>query len=110
MIFDHRTYTCRPGAIKKQVALYEEYGRAPQIRHLGEPYLWAMVETGDPNSFIHVWQYEDVTDRAQRRAAMGADPDWQAYLAKNAEAGYLVKQVNTILMPPPFFKPLKRDS
>lgn len=107
MIFDHRTYTCRPGTIKKALALYEEYGFAAQSRNLGQPYLYGMVETGDPNSYIHIWAYEDVADRARRRANMMADPDWQTYLAKSAEAGYLVKQRNTILMPAPFFTPLK---
>lgn len=107
MIFDHRTYTCRPGTIKKQMAMYEEFGLVPQTRHLGQPYLYGMVETGDPNAFIHVWAYEDAADRATKRAAMQADPDWQAYLVKNAEAGYLVKQQNMILMPPPFFDPTK---
>ena len=41
-------------------------------------------------------------DRAARRAELAADPAWQAYLAKSAEAGYLVSQVNKILMPAPF--------
>ena len=36
-----------------------------------------------------------------RRAALQADPDWQAYLGKSAEAGYLVRQTNKILMPVP---------
>ncbi len=32
---------------------------------------------------------------------MAADPEWQAYLKKSAEAGYLVSQTNKILMPVP---------
>ena len=34
---------------------------------------------------------------------MQADPDWQNYLKISAEAGYLEKQQNKILMPAPFF-------
>ena len=105
MIFDHRTYTCRPGAIKKHLALYAEYGWAPQTKHLGQPVLYAATETGDVNSFVHIWAYKDATDRATKRAAMQADPDWNAYLARSAEAGYLVTQVNTILTSVPFFDP-----
>ena len=105
MIFDHRTYTYRPGTIAKQLALYKEHGWEPQTRNLGQPYLYAQTETGDPNAFIHIWAYEDAADRAKRRAAMAADPDWQKYLKLNAEAGYLVKQRNMILMPAPFFTP-----
>ncbi len=105
MIFDHRTYTCRPGTIKKHLALYAEHGWAPQTKHLGQPLLYAATETGDVNTFVHVWVYKDTADRTAKRAAMQADPDWNAYLARSAEAGYLVSQVNTILTSVPFFDP-----
>lgn len=97
MIFDHRTYTCRPGTIQRQLALYEEHGLATQRRHLGEPILYGFVETGDVNSYVHVWVYDDAGDRAKKRAAMQADPAWQAYLKASAEAGYLIRQENKIL-------------
>ena len=103
MILDMRTYTCRPGTIKKHMALYEEFGLAPQTRHLGQPILYGMTETGDVNTYVHVWVYESAADRETRRAAMQADPDWQAYLEKSAEAGYLIAQENKILVPAPFF-------
>ncbi|SDG32376.1 NIPSNAP family protein [Sulfitobacter delicatus] len=99
MIYDHRTYCCRPGTIKKHLALYAEYGFPAQKRILGAPVIYAQVETGDVNSFVHIWAYEDAADRAARRAEMAADPDWQAYLKKSAEAGYLISQTNEILMP-----------
>jgi len=37
MLLDVRTYTCRPGTIKKHLALYEKMGKGPQTRHLGQP-------------------------------------------------------------------------
>lgn len=101
MIYDHRTYCCRPGTIKKHLALYAEFGFPVQKRILGEPLIYAQVETGDVNSFVHIWAYEDAAERAARRAQMAADPEWQAYLKKSAEAGYLVSQTNKILMPVP---------
>ena len=103
MIFDHRTYRCRPGTIKKQNKLYEENGLAAQIRHLGEPLLYATTETGDVNSYVHIWVYESAADRETKRAAMQADPDWQNYMKLSAEAGYLVEQENKILSPASFF-------
>ncbi len=105
MLYDHRTYRCRPGTIKKQLELYEKYGWEAQRRNLGEPLLYAATETGDPNAYIHIWVYEDAADRAARRANMQADPDWQTFLAKSAEAGYLEAQQNTLLTPASFFKP-----
>lgn len=103
MIFDHRTYTCRPGTIRQQLALYEEYGFAPQTRHLGQPLLYAATEIGDVNAYVHIWAYETIAERAEKRAVMAADPDWQTYLRKSAEAGYLVAQENKILTSAPFF-------
>jgi len=105
MIYDHRTYTCRPGTIKKHMKLYEEFGWAPQSKHLGQPVVYGATETGDVNSYVHIWIYKDAADRAAKRAAMAADPDWQVFLKKSAEAGNLVSQVNKILVPAPFFEP-----
>ncbi|ATI43640.1 NIPSNAP family protein (plasmid) [Pacificitalea manganoxidans] len=103
MIYDHRTYVCRPGTIKKHMKLYADHGWEAQRRHLGQPVVYGAVETGNVNSYVHIWVFEDAADRAQKRAKMQADPEWQAYLAKSAEAGYLVSQTNTILTPAPFF-------
>lgn len=105
MIYDHRHYTCRPGAIQKQLALYGEHGYPVQRRHLGEPIVFGAVETGDLNSYVHIWAYQSVADREAKRAAMLADPDWRAYLEKSAAAGYLIGQRNMILSPAPFFEP-----
>ncbi len=35
---------------------------------------------------------------------MQADPDWQTYLKKNREAGYLVSQVTKLMTPAKFAK------
>jgi hypothetical protein len=105
MLFDHRTYTCRPGTIKKQVELYKQYGLAPQTRHLGQPFFYAVTETGNVNQYVHIWAYENAGEREAKRAAMMADPDWQVYLAKSAEAGYLIAQENKLLTPVDFFNP-----
>ena len=107
MLLDVRTYTCRPGTIKLQVELYEQHGLKPQTRHLGQPFAWLITETGPLNTFTHIWAYDSAADRETKRAAMQADPDWQAYLKKSAEAGYLVAQENR-LMTPAAFAPIKR--
>ena len=36
MLYDVRTYTCRPGTIRKHQALYLEHGFEVQKRHLGD--------------------------------------------------------------------------
>ncbi len=104
MIFDMRTYVCRPGTINAHLKLYEEYGKAPQTKHLGQPVFYAVTETGLVNSFVHIWAYDDAGDRAKKRAAMMADPDWQVYLKKSSELGALIQQNNSIMNEVPFFK------
>lgn len=105
MLIDMRTYTCRPGTLKAHLALYEKEGWATQCRHLGEPVLYAVTETGPQNSYVHAWAYASAEDRATRRAAMQADPAWQAFLQRSTEAGYLVSQENRLLTPTSFFRP-----
>lgn len=107
MLLDVRTYTCRPGRLKPQLELYEQFGLTPQKRHLGEPFAFLITETGPINSYIHIWAYENAGDREKKRAAMQADPDWQLYLQKSAESGNLVSQENR-LMTPATFAPIKR--
>lgn len=103
MIYDHRTYTCHAGKLKAQLALYEQHGWPAQRRNLGEPVVYASTETGDVNTYVHIWAYEDAADRVRKRAALQADPDWIAYLKKSSEAGYLLSQRNAILTPVGFF-------
>ena len=107
MLIDHRTYTVRPGTMPQQLKLYEEYGLAAQKRHLGEPLAYLIAESGELNTYVHIWVYKDAADREARRAAMQADPEWQVFMRKNAEAGNLIKQVNK-LMTPAAFAPIKR--
>jgi len=106
MLLDHRTYTVKPGSMAKQLKIYEDLGKAAQIRHLGQPLAYLVAESGELNTYVHIWVYEDAGDRAKKRAAMQADPDWIAYLAATAEAGYLIKQENKLMTPVPFY-PIK---
>ena len=107
VLVDHRTYRVRPGTLQRHLDLYEEYGFQAQVRHLGPPVAYMFAESGELNTIVHLWAYEDAADRAARRAKMMADPEWQTYLKKNAEAGYLVDQT-TKLMVPAKFAPIKR--
>jgi NIPSNAP len=106
MLLDVRTYTCKPGTIKKHLALYERMGKAPQTKHLGQPFAYLVTETGNPNQFLHIWAYENAADRERRRAAMQADPDWIAYLEESAKLGALEAQQNRLMKPVEFF-PIK---
>ena len=106
-MIDQRTYTVKPGTMARHLAIYQEYGFEVQKRHLGEPLAYLVTETGEVNTYVHLWAYKDAADRATRRAAMQADPAWQTYLQKSGEAGYLIAQRNNLMTPAPF-APIKR--
>jgi hypothetical protein len=50
---------------------------------------------------IHLWAYDDLNQREKCRAAMQADPAWQAYLPKVRPL--IVSQDTRILKCAPFF-------
>ena len=54
---------------------------------------------------MHLWQYEGLADREQRRDAMEADPEWQAYRRVALEEDTLIDMENHILKPVSFFVP-----
>lgn len=98
MIYDHRTYVCKPGMIKTHLELYQKHGFAPHMRHLGRPVMFATTEVGNINSYVHVWAYKDLAERTAKRAALWADPEWTAYVKKSHELSAVVHQENKILV------------
>jgi hypothetical protein len=107
VLVDVRTYRVKPGKLPQELDLYAKRGLASQIRHLGAPLAYLHAESGDLNTMVHLWAFADAGDRARRRAAMMSDPEWLAYLKLADEAGYLVDQHNS-LMVPASFAPIKR--
>ena len=106
MLFDVRTYRCKPGTLNKHLALYKETGMGPQTAALGGgPFAYLVAETGELNTDLDIWQYKDAADRAARRAVMMADPAWQTYLSESAKLGALEHQQNTLMVPAPFWTP-----
>jgi hypothetical protein len=92
MLFDYRVYHVRPGTLDLQIALYTEFGRAAQWQHLGKPIVFMTAETGELNTYVHVWAYRNAADREERRARLNADPQWQSYAQRAADAGYITAQ------------------
>lgn len=103
MLVEQRTYTTQPGKVREYLALYEAEGLAIQRRILGRMVGYYRSEFGALNQVIHLWAYTDLNDREQRRAAMMADPGFQAYVHKMMPL--LVSQESRILVPAPFFTP-----
>lgn len=105
MILDERTYTIHAGKVPEFLAAYEKEGLDVQTSHLGEPFGYFFTEVGTINQIVHMWAYESMAEREQKRAKMQADPKWQAWIAKAAP--YFAKMENRILKSAPFW-PRKR--
>jgi hypothetical protein len=107
MLIDHRYYTIKPGKTGAHLDLYEKHGFAAQTRHLGQPLCYMYTESGEVNTLVHVWCYDDPNDRMQKRAAMWKDPEWVEYAKQMVDSGYLVGQKNNLMLPAKF-APIKK--
>jgi len=103
MLVEMRTYTLHPGKIATYLKLYETEGMAIQKPILGRMVGYYSTEIGPLNQIVHMWAYEDLKERADKRAKLTADPRWQAYVAQTGPL--LVSQESKILNPAPFFTP-----
>ena len=104
MFYEIRTYRIKTGAVPAYLKLVEEEGIELQKRYLGQLVGYFFSEVGPLNQIVHIWAYEDLADRTKRRAAMAADPAWQAYLQKSRE---FMKHMNNKILVPTSFSPTK---
>jgi hypothetical protein len=100
MIVEKRTYTLKIGKVNDYLALYRAEGLEPQTRHLGQPFGYYAAETGTLNQIIHMWAYVDANDRAVRRAALYADPQWRGVVPRLLD---MIERMETVLLNPVFF-------
>ncbi len=101
MIVEERTYQLHVGKVPEYLKLYGEEGRAIQEPILGHMVGWFTAsDIGDLNRIVQLWAYEDLADRAARRAKMGADPSWQAFVRKLQPL--IASQHSRILTPAPW--------
>ena len=102
MIVEMRTYRLKVGTTPAMMKVYQEKGLAIQSRILGHMVGWYSTEIGELNQIVHMWAYKDLNDRAERRAKLAKDPDWQVYVAEVRQ--YMEHQENKILTPAPWMK------
>lgn len=100
MIVEERTYTCYCGKAQQYVKMYEAEGLAIQRPILGNLVGYFTSEIGELNQVVHLWAYEGLEDRAQRRRKLLGNEAWKTYAAKVQPL--VLKQENRILLPAPF--------
>jgi hypothetical protein len=101
MYVEERMYTLQIGKAAEYFRNYEEFGMKVQLKHLPNMVGYYVTEVGELNKVIHLWAYDDLNERDRRRAAMQADPEWQAYLVKNRP--FMLSQETRIMKCAPFF-------
>lgn len=105
MIFDHRVYTIKPNQLGRFLETYERLALPIQRMYLGEPYSFFVTHIGPLSRAVHLWKYESLADREQRREAMEADSEWHAYRRVALEEDTIIDMENQILKPVSFFSP-----
>ena len=104
MLIEMRTYTFIPGGVVKFMAIYQKKALELQKKTLGHLVGYFTTEIGELNQAVHLWGYDSLDDRQRRRAALVADPNWQAFLAEILPL--LTRQESQILTPTSF-SPIK---
>lgn len=100
MIYEERTYTIAPGKLAQYLETYKTLGLPVQLEIMGKLVGFWHTEIGGLNKVVHIWAYESLDDRLNRRAALARHPKWPAYLAANL--ALIETQENRILIPASF--------
>ena len=101
MYVEERMYTLQVGKAAEYFKNYEQFGMKVQLKHLPHMVGYYFTEVGGLNTMVHLWAYDSLDQREKCRAALQADPDWQAYLVKNRPL--MVSQDTRIMKCAPFF-------
>lgn len=106
MIIDHRTYSFRPGTMRRWLSKYESDGLPIQKEHLGTFLGLFTTEIGNLHQVVFMWGYDSLGDREARRARMEADPRWDQFIDEVWSLDAIVEQ-NIKILRPASFSPIK---
>ncbi len=79
-----RKYRLVIGGPPKWKKLYNEQGYEIQRKYLGEPVGYYLTEFGGVNEVIHMWRYDSLEDRVNKRAGLTSDPKWGEFISQVA--------------------------
>jgi hypothetical protein len=97
MIVEERNYAFAAADLPRFLDIYEREGVFIATRLLGNLIGYFRTEVGsDLNEVVHLWGFDDLNDRATRRAALWTDAEWLDFAARCPSP---VHQRNRLLMP-----------
>lgn len=102
MIVEMRTYILHAGKLGPFMQLMEGEGIGIEAPVLGRLVGFYSSEIGVLNKVVHLWAYDSFEDRQRRRALLGADAGWQAFLPKVLP---LIRDMRNELLNPASFSP-----
>lgn len=100
--FELRVYRLHPGKLGAYGQVMRE--ALPIRERYSSPVGYWATEIGPLNTVVHLWPYRDLTQRAEARRALAADPAWQAAVARLHP---LIQVQDTKLLVPTPFSPLR---
>ena len=97
-VYELRWYRAHVGSAGEWLGHFKNVmpTREKYMRRVG---LW-QTDIAQLNEVVHMWVYRDLNERAEARAKLGQDPEWQAFLAKSVPL--LAHMQATVLVPAPF--------
>ena len=102
MFVDERIYTLHAGQVPSFLKLYEAEGMEVQLRILGRMVGYYFTDFGPLNQIVHMWGYDSLDDRYERRKQLQASEQWQSYARQMRPM--VAKVENKLLVPAPFFE------
>lgn len=103
MILEERNYTMMPAKKALFLGEYQERGLAIQRRHLERLVGYFETEFGVVNQIVHMWAYQSLADRAERRGALQRDPEWKKFVSDTL---HCVERMENRILVPTVFSPL----
>jgi hypothetical protein len=100
VIVEQRDYHVHTGKLPELVRLYADEGIAIQQQVLGGLLGAFTTDVGALSTYTSLWGYASFAEREERRAALQARSDWQAFLARIQPL--IHTQTNRILAPTSF--------
>ncbi|WP_454719741.1 MULTISPECIES: NIPSNAP family protein [Cupriavidus] len=100
MHYEMRTYTIQIGKMQEYLQHFEQEG-LPVISRYATLVGWWYTEIGELNQVVHIWAYQSLDDRIERRAALYRDPDWLERFVPKAFP-MLIRQESKLLRPAAF--------
>lgn len=98
MIHELRTYTTKPGQAMVHVNNSGTLGREIRGDNYGKLVGHWMTDIGPLNQSMHMWEYNDLNERAEKRAALAKLDRWQNEY-RPANGGVIVRQDIRLMKP-----------